>query len=267
MPAGSLFEFTSRFLPGERQEQLLAVYALGHAITSIPFRNADDSVKWAKLKWWSEELQADPSSPNRHPVLRAIYKSGARTHLSEGILLRLVNNAVMQMDAYPDADKKLFFGRLADLGETDIILELALDDMEIPTRDLKHISLATGLFAMISEILFSHKDKVQRLPLDILAQHRISSSDLETQAPVAELVNIMKQLAEVAVEAFDSGMADVRESSGKPLPMHLQLRWAIELRRLTRISKSPGRCFAETSPYGPTDAWFAWRLCRRIRRG
>ncbi len=78
MQAGGVFEFTSRYMPARQLEVLLPLYALRQAVTTIPFSGVDDSVKWAKLKWWSEELLADPASPGRHPVLRALQTSGGK---------------------------------------------------------------------------------------------------------------------------------------------------------------------------------------------
>ena len=102
---GSVFEFTSRFLPAGKLEPLLALYALMQTIGSIPYGPADDSVKWAKLKWWSEEIVADPSESLRHPVLRALWLSGSRENLSNALLLRLVGDAISQIDAAPDGDE------------------------------------------------------------------------------------------------------------------------------------------------------------------
>ena len=100
MLPGSLFEFTSRYVPAEHAQQLLALYAFRQAVVPIPFSAVDDTVKWAKLKWWSEELAAEPESSARHPVLRAMQQSGARDKLENSLLLRVVSDAVMQMDDF-----------------------------------------------------------------------------------------------------------------------------------------------------------------------
>ena len=67
MQPGNVFEFTSRFLPAGKQQPLLALYALRQSVSSIPHSPVDDEVKWAKLKWWSEELVADPALPPGTP--------------------------------------------------------------------------------------------------------------------------------------------------------------------------------------------------------
>ena len=86
---GSLFEFTSRFLPTDQLPPLMALYALEQAVLTIPYTPVDESVKWAKLKWWSEEFSADPASSGRHPVLRALWQSGARSYLDVALLQQL----------------------------------------------------------------------------------------------------------------------------------------------------------------------------------
>ena len=266
MLPGSVFEFTSRFLPAGLAEKLVSIYALRQAITSIPCTAADDSVKWAKLKWWREELTADPCSTSRHPILRAMHHSGARNKLGEGLLQRLLADAVMQMDVFPDPDRQTLYSRLAVQGETDILLELALDEAEISTQNLQAFSLATGLFAMISGFLPGYQSKIHQLPLDMLAQYQVNAPHLEQHPPVSELAGIVKQLAGSGVDSYDKGMSGLTESGGGGVPMHLLLRFAVESRRLQSISENTQRSFGELSPYGPSYAWFAWKFCRRLNR-
>ena len=143
---GSVFEFTSRFLTRTQLEPLLALYALRLAVSTIPQSPVDESVKWAKLKWWSEELVADPGASSRHPVLRALWQSGARAQLSNSLLLRLVGDALSQIDGVPVGDENAMFDRQAVLGTTEIQLELALDDAEIDEKNLRFLGAATGSF-------------------------------------------------------------------------------------------------------------------------
>jgi len=266
MPPGSLFEFTSRFLPAGHREKLVALYALKHAITSIPYTSVDDSVKWKKLKWWHEELAAEPSAPSRHPVLRALHYSGARAQLDTGLLQRLVRDSLMQIDAYPDADRNVLYERLTNSGETDILLELALDGAVIPRQHLQTLGLATGLFTMISGFLVNYQDNARLIPLDLLAEHKINATQLEQHPPVPEMIRIIAQLAETTVESFAKGASGPFGDAGEVVSPHLQLRWAMESRQSKKISKDTHSRFKERSPYGPSDAWFAWMFIRRLNR-
>ncbi len=265
MTPGSLFEFTSRFLPTNHLEPLLSVYALKQAISTIPQRQLDDSVKWAKLKWWSEELIADPASPNRHPVLRALRQSGARKHLSNALLQQLINNAVMQIDATPDSDSHAMFERFAALGTTDIQLELALDGAEISTQNLNFLAAASRLFHMISSFAANHRSDSERLPLSILAKYNINAEQLEQTPYPAELTGIIVQLTEDGLDWFSKGMTDLEISPKPGLCTHLQLCWAMEKRCLAVIRKDVGRFLDAGKHFGPADAWFAWRFLRRVK--
>lgn len=262
---GSVFEFTSRFLSPGKQNPLLALYALKQAIGSIAFGHADDSVKWAKLKWWSEELVAEPGAPARHPILRALWMTGARKRLADSLLLRLVGDALSQIDVAPDSDQEAMFERLATLGATDIQLELALDDAEIDVDSLSLLSAASGTYRFISSFSGRRLAEAGRLPLNLLAQHNVSVSQLEQHSHAATLANIISQLAGEAMDWFEKGMSGMNLGPRSSDCAHLQLRWAMEHRRLNVIRQDAHRFLEAGKSFGPADAWFAWRFLRKLK--
>ena len=261
---GSVFEFTSRFLPAGKLEPLLALYALKQAIGSIPYGPADDSVKWAKLKWWSEEILADPGEPLRHPVLRAMWLSGSRANLSNALLLRLVGDAVSQIDGAPDSDENAMFERQSGLGYTEIQLELALDDAEIDPQSLSFLGAATRSFRLISGFSGSQLPETARLPLSLLARFNVSATQLEQASHRTELAQIISQLAENALDWFSKGISALNIEPGSSAGTHLQLRWAMENRRLNAILKNVNGFLETGQRFGPADAWFAWRFLRKL---
>jgi phytoene/squalene synthetase len=261
---GSVFEFTSRFLQAGRLEPLLALYALRQAISSIPHGHVDDTVKWAKLKWWSEELVADPDASLRHPILRALWLSGARKRLDNALLLRLVSDAISQIDIAPDSDEGAMFERLAELGATEIQLELALDEAEIDAQSLGFLGAATGSFRLISSFAANHVTETAQLPLSVLAKHNVSATQLEQKSHMTELIQIITQLAVHSMNWFTKGLADLKMSPESSACSHLQLRWAMEKRRLNAIKQDVPGFLEAGKRYGPADAWFAWRFLRKL---
>ncbi|MFC1702142.1 squalene/phytoene synthase family protein [Pseudomonadota bacterium] len=262
---GSVFEFTSRFLTTEKCEPLLALYALRQAIGTIPDTRADDSVKWAKLKWWSEELVADPGAASRHPVLRALWQSGARARLENPLLLRLIGDALSQIDIVADSDESVMFERHAELGATEIQLELALDDVEIDPQSLNFLGAATSSFHFISSFSANQASKTAQLPLSVLAKHDVTASQLEQKTHQAELVKIIRQLTENTLTWYSKGMSNLNIGPESSVCSHLQLRWAMEKRRLDVIRQDTHRFLATGKRYGPADALFAWRFLRKMR--
>lgn len=262
---GSVFEFTSRFFPTAEFEPLLSLYALGQAIGSIPQSHTDDSVKWAKLKWWSEELMAEPDSSSRHPVLRALWLSGARARLRDPLLLRLVSDALSQIDTVPDSDENVLFERLGGLGGTEVELELALDNAQIGPRSLKCLGAASSCFKLISSFSAGHLSQMHRLPLSLLAKYSVSATDLEQGANTTELTHIVAQLADNALNWFAEGTSGLTLNAEPPAGTHLRLRWAMEKRCLESIRKDTPGFLATGKRFGPADAWFAWRFARKIR--
>lgn len=262
---GSLFELTSRFLPASQQQPMLALYALKQAVSAIPRAHVDDAVKWTKLKWWSEEFKGDPAATSRHPVLRALWLSGARAQLPASLLQRLIGDAISQIDSEPDSDEDAMFTRLAALGSTDISLELALDKAEIDSRNLEFLGAATGLFHMISSFAAGQRSETARLPLNMLAKYNVNVMELEQTPAPAELAAIIGQLTQLGQDWFSRGLSGLNLFPGPPACSHLQLRWAMEQRRLGIISKSVEKFLAKEQAHGPADAWYAWRFLRRLR--
>lgn len=261
---GSVFEFTSRFLPTDKLEPLLALYALRQAVGSISHGGADDSVKWAKLKWWSEEILAEPDESLRHPVLRALWLSGVRSSVSNSLLLQLVADAISQIDAAPDSDENAMFDRLAALGATEIQLELVLDDAEIDPQSLNYMAAASCAFGFISSFSGGNRSQTERLPLSMLAKYNVSATQLGQASHTEELTQIITQLAKHTLERFSKGMSTLNITPGSQAAAHLQLRWAMERRRLDVISKDARGFLEKGKQFGPSDAWFAWRFLRNL---
>lgn len=261
---GSVFELTSRFLPSAELEPLLALYALRRAVSTIPQSPVDEQVKWAKLKWWSEELVAEPGAPSRHPVLRALWRSGARAQLSDALLLRLVGDALSQIDVVPVADENAMFEREAVLGATEIQLELVLNGAEIDEKNLGFLGAATSSFQLISSFSANHLSESSRLPLSLLAKYNLDVAQLEQKSGKTELAQIIEELADNALGWYSEGMSGLNIHPESSACKHLQLRWAIEKRRL-RVIRQDASGFMEAGKYfGPADAWFAWRFLRKL---
>ena len=262
---GSVFEFTSRFLPAGKLEPLLALYALRQSVCAIPHGRVDDSIKWTKLKWWSEEFTAEPDASSRHPVLRALWQSGARAHLGNPLLLRLIGDALSEIDMVPDPDEQGLFERQAALGATEILLELALDDAEIDTRSLEFLGAATGSFRLISSFSGNRLSQATRVPLSLLAKYNVSAEQLGQESHTTELTNIIVQLAESTLDWYSKGLSGLNIDRKAPASIPLQLRLAMEKRRLNVI-RQDARGFLEAGKnFGPADAWFAWRFIRKLK--
>jgi phytoene/squalene synthetase len=262
---GSLFEFSSRFLANDQLDSLLALYALKQSVSTIPLAVTEDEVKWAKLKWWHEEILADPASPSRHPVLRALWQCGARDKLDNTLLQRLISNAILHINAMPDSDENAMFERFSASGATEIELELALDDGEIDSLNLNFLGAATGIFRTISLLSDNDRSEAARLPLDVLAKYNVSAAMLEQESDRDELAQMVEQLARLGLEWYSEGMSGLKISPNKGTCPHLQLRWAMEKRRLAVITEDAGRFLQAGVHYGPADAWFAWRFLRNLK--
>ena len=265
MVPGSLFEFTSRYVSAGQLESLLALYALKQTVSTIPYSAVDDTVKWAKLKWWSEEVIADPGSTSRHPVLRALWVSGAREKLGNALLLRLISDAIQQIDIVPDSNEEAMFERFSELGSTDIELELALDAAQIDAQSLGFLGAATSLFHIVSSFSANNEPETMRIPLGMLAKYNVTAAELDQKPYPKALEEIIIELAGIATGWYSRGMSGLTLSPEKAGSKHLHLRWAVENRRLSAILNDSSGFLDAGKSFGPSDAWFAWRFLRQLK--
>jgi phytoene/squalene synthetase len=207
MPPGSVFEFTGRFLSASELQPVLALYALRQAIATIPYLSADDSVKWAKLKWWSDEILAEPASPSRHPILRVLQASGARARLADSMLQLLISDTLTQIDTAPVSDEKALFERNAALGCTEIELELALDDAGIDDQNMEFLGAAMNSFRLISGFAANNRSGAHHLPLSILAKYNVGTTQLEQNLFPVEFSNIVMHLIEQTLDWYSQGVS------------------------------------------------------------
>jgi len=257
---GSLFEFSSRFLSPRRTEALAALYALQQAVASIPRSGLDEAVKWAKLKWWGEELGADPESVARHPIVRVLWSSGARERIDRALLQRLVHDAAYQVDAAPPADEAELFERSAAYGATGILLELALADAELDGTRLRHLGAASSVYGLLADAQGNPGLLSRYLPPDLLAAEGYRP-DLPAARQERELQSVAGQARTLARGWYEAGRPGLDLGPASADCLHMQLRWALEYRQLSRTGAS------RVGHFGPSDAWFAWRFCRRLGRG
>lgn len=267
---GSVFEFTSRFLQADKLEPLLAVYALKQAICSIPNTQVDDSVKWEKLKWWGEELLADPGSPARHPVLRALHISGARSKLHDALILQLVSDAIMQIDMAPFPDEQAMFEWFSIQGQSEVELELALDGAGIADQNRGFLGGASALLALVESFAPGKRPQTESLPLNLLAKFNVTADDLGETRDTQRLVSVISELTALNLKWYTRGFSGLEFSPGaitksSPAP-HLQLRWTMEKRRLQSIDKDISGFLQSGTRFGLADAWFAWRFMRKLAR-
>jgi phytoene/squalene synthetase len=265
---GSLFEFTSHYLKPDTFQPLLALYALKEAVTTIPYAHVDDAIKWEKLKWWGEELLADPDGTSRHPVVRALRLSGARQNLENNQLLSLVSSAMMQIDVPPDSDDNAMFERLSALGSAEIQLELALEGAVINTDSLSSLAAASKLAGLVFSFAHNRNPQIEHLPLNMLAKFGVSAAELEQSAHSDAVTQIVSQLTNLNLQWFSDGFSCLSLTSERttkgPLGLHLQLRWAMERRQLELINRDVSGFLESSRRFGPSDAWFAWRFLRRL---
>ena len=183
-------------------------------------------------------------------------------------MLRLVSDAIMQIDMAPFVDELAMFERFSAQGQSEIELELALEQADINDQSCESIGAASALFSLIESFAPGRRSFTEMLPLNLLARFNLSNDDLGESRDTEKLAAVISELISLNLEWYGKGFSgleistDVGVKTGAAI--HLQLRWATEQRRLESISKDvPG--FLQTGTrFGLADAWCAWRFLRKL---
>ena len=125
-------------------------------------------------------------------------------------------------------------------------------------------------FSAIAESSFLDDYFSHRMEGEYLAARQALISYIERQDEEAlwedelERASFYFDLAEYALDWYSKGMSGLKTDQNPPAFTHLQLRWAMERRRLNVI-RQDAHGFLETGKsFGPADAWFAWRFLRKL---
>ncbi|WP_026182283.1 presqualene diphosphate synthase HpnD [Leeia oryzae] len=70
--SGSSFYYAFRFLPMERRQAMMALYAFCREVDDVVDEVSDEQVARAKLNWWRTELANAFSGQPQHPVTKAL---------------------------------------------------------------------------------------------------------------------------------------------------------------------------------------------------
>lgn len=202
-------------------------------------------------------------------MVRALNVSGVREKLDNNQLLRLVSDALMQIDVAPESDTVSLFERFSELGAAQIELEMLLEDVSIDSASLSSLAAASKLVELIFSFAPNRRSQTEYLPLDLMAEYGVSSSDIGDGQHPGELAEIVSRLVSLNLDWFADGLSDLGLSSGgrgvKAAASHLRLRWALRQRQLNSISKNVKKYLESGIEFGPADAWFAWRFLRKLK--
>lgn len=247
-----------RFVQAPARPLVSALACLSFEIGLAAFRVIEVEVATSKLRWWADELDLLRSGKARHPLTQVLAGSSAMKALPADAWRALIGGAFAQRDALPAAN-------LSDLLASHDSFHRPLGQIEsviYPEQDADLAARAGALSrivhetARLPECLNSER---LPLPMDLLARHGLSRSDLGSAGPqrTAALREHFSVLGE-ALQALD----------GRGLSPMAAASLAADIRRCRGASRSanPLESSAGNLDRLPFSAlWACWRAARRMQ--
>jgi 15-cis-phytoene synthase len=256
------FALAQRFVRDDREAKLAfacLVFEIEHAAFGV--REAQPAA--IKLQWWAEELARAGTGEARHPLTRALGARVAADAIPQRLWQQAIIAALAQRDPEPAADT-------AALLETYAPLYAPLGAIEsmLFGADAEAVARALALMRALREtaaLPAALRDGKLPLPLDRLAQHRLSRGDLSTASP-ARADALRDQLRDLATRLQALLARDA--IAAHPLGVERAAMAAADAQRAHAAARAAEPLAALNEALGRVSipaVWSAWRAARRSR--
>jgi phytoene synthase len=249
-----------RFASASERPVWGALLCLFEEISDATYRIPEREVAARKLHWWAEELGGLSTAQARHPLSEVLQGHGGLRSLSPGRWTTLLQAALSQSDQAPAATLDDLLATYRRFSEPMMAIAASVQ----PLLDQATSARAHALSRAFRDCTqLEHALSMGRLPLplDLLARHRLSRSDLAQpgNARNAALRDHCETLVS-AMRAFDPrGLAVVHG-------LALQLDRA-RCRAAIRASDPLAALATGRSHLPLSSVWHAWRAARRLQAG
>jgi len=254
---GTEAEAVLRFVPGDEQDEVLALEALFRSMREVPVSVSDPAVGAAKLGWWQKELVEAAHQGSQHPVVTALLETNVLGRLDgdalnaylHGLVVALQDEAVTDVAALRE-NLRSTVGQEAHL--------LAGGEGRAP--DALVTAAAAARLLELARSLGRSGGNASWLPLDLVARHGFRAGEGPADEGRAPLVS------DLAAEA----LAWRREAPVAPAhgtnagTRFLALKDVLVGRRLEWARRRPEQWLARGQGLRVTDVFAAWRGARRL---
>ena len=206
--SGSSFYYSFLFLPDETRRAITALYAFCREVDDIVDECRDAGIAQQKLDWWRNEINQTYNGQPHHPVAIELARLIEPYQLPKTHLLEIIDG--MQMD--------LTQTRYADIAELEKYCYHAASAVGLLAARLfgyeddatKQYAHDLGMAFQLTNIIRDVREDAVRgrvyLPQDLLQQHQVTASDLNSDNASDGLKAVLQQLSTRAEGYYQSAM-------------------------------------------------------------
>lgn len=261
---GTVFATVYRFLQDVEADHALALEALFYSVRNIPATVNDAGVAMTKLAWWARECGTDQAASSQHPVVRAVYRSGAWRRLQSSAWKTYLGALSRAVEAGPESDDE-FQARLSDTGGMEALIMVGLPTDHELAESVVAVGVAGRLLTLI-EGLVDAPSTTAHLPSDWRRRYAMETGRGVDNEHLGPLTGALRQMAlgYLSLTADDWWQSLHRDNGAAA---HLVLRMAVERHRLERRGGQQVNAVHSGRKPSFGEVFVAWRQARRLTAG
>ena len=178
--SGSSFYYSFLFLPPERRQAIMALYAFCRGVDDIVDECSDISLASTKLVWWRMEVERIAEKQATHPVGLALQAVAPGINLPKEQLLEIIDGMEMDLQQSRYLDFKglsLYCYRVAS-----VVGLLAAEIFGTEDRQTQKYAHDLGMAFQLTNIIRDVGEDARRgriyLPMDELKQFNVPAADI-----------------------------------------------------------------------------------------
>ncbi|MDE2441106.1 MAG: presqualene diphosphate synthase HpnD [Betaproteobacteria bacterium] len=178
--SGSSFYYSFLFLPPERRQAIMALYAFCREVDDVVDECNDISIASTKLAWWRQEIERVAEGNPQHPVGLALKQVAPGINLPTEQLLEIIDGMEMDLQQSRYLDFKglsLYCYRAAS-----VVGLLAAEIFGYQDRQTQKYAHDLGMAFQLTNIIRDIGEDARRgriyIPMDELKQFNVPAADI-----------------------------------------------------------------------------------------
>ncbi len=178
--SGSSFYYSFLFLPPERRQAIMALYAFCREVDDVVDECNDISLASTKLAWWRQEVERIGEGNPQHPVGQALKNVAPGINLPKEQLLEIIDGMEMDLQQSRYLDFKglsLYCYRVAS-----VVGLLAAEIFGYQDRQTQKYAHDLGMAFQLTNIIRDIGEDARRgriyIPVDELQQFNVTAKDI-----------------------------------------------------------------------------------------
>ncbi len=215
--SGSSFYYSFLFLPPERRQAIMALYAFCREVDDVVDECNDVSIASTKLTWWRQEVQRIADGNPQHPVGLALKKVAPGISLPTEQLLEIIDGMEMDLQQSRYLDFKglsLYCYRVAS-----VVGLLAAEIFGYRERQTQKYAHDLGMAFQLTNIIRDIGEDARRgriyIPMDELKQFNVPAIDILNGKYSDNFTALMQFQYERAEKYYEQAFAQLPASDRK----------------------------------------------------